>query len=55
MADENKLIPFILKREGGLANHPNYKGGATNKGITISSIHREGGNSLTTQKKCEDE
>ena len=37
MADVNKLAPFILKWEGGFVNHPDDLGGATNKGITIST------------------
>jgi Putative secretion activating protein len=37
MADANKLIPFILKWEGGFVNDPNDLGGATNKGITIGT------------------
>lgn len=32
------LIPIILKWEGGFVNHPNDKGGATNKGITIGTF-----------------
>ena len=35
MADPKKLIPFILKWEGGFVNDPDDLGGATNKGITI--------------------
>lgn len=38
MADAKKLIPFILKWEGGFSNHPSDRGGATNKGITISTF-----------------
>ena len=38
MAEKKKLIPFILKWEGGFANHPDDKGGATNKGITIATL-----------------
>lgn len=37
MADAQKLIPFILKWEGGFANHPLDKGGPTNKGITFNT------------------
>jgi len=37
MADMNKFIPFILKWEGGFVNDPDDLGGATNKGITIST------------------
>ena len=38
MADKNKLIPFILKWEGGFADHPLDRGGATNKGITYKTF-----------------
>lgn len=37
MADVNILAPFILSFEGGFANHPSDKGGATNKGVTIGT------------------
>lgn len=37
MADINKLIPIILKWEGGFVNDPDDLGGATNKGITIGT------------------
>ena len=29
-----KMLQFILAREGGYSNHPDDKGGETNKGIT---------------------
>ena len=35
MAKIEILAPFILSWEGGFSNHPNDKGGATNKGVTI--------------------
>lgn len=38
MADPKKLIPFILKWEGGFVNGPDDLGGATNKGITIGTF-----------------
>ena len=37
MADVNKIIPFILKWEGGFVNDPDDLGGATNKGVTIGT------------------
>ena len=38
MADAKKLIPFILRWEGGFVNDPDDLGGATNKGITIGTF-----------------
>ena len=37
MADIMKLAPFILSWEGGFVNDPDDLGGATNKGVTIST------------------
>lgn len=37
MADVNKLAPFILQWEGGFVNDSDDLGGATNKGITLST------------------
>lgn len=37
MAKIELLAPKILKWEGGFVDHPNDKGGATNKGITIGT------------------
>ena len=37
MADYKKLIPHILKWEGGWANDPADKGGPTMKGITLTT------------------
>ena len=37
MANVNKLKPFILKWEGGFVNDPDDLGGATNKGITLTT------------------
>lgn len=38
MANSSKLVPFILQWEGGFVNDPDDLGGATNKGITISTF-----------------
>lgn len=38
MANYLKLKPFILKWEGGFANVKNDRGGATNKGITLTTF-----------------
>lgn len=37
MADVTKIVPHILKWEGGFVNDPDDLGGATNKGITIKT------------------
>ncbi|MFR9603282.1 MAG: glycosyl hydrolase 108 family protein [Rikenellaceae bacterium] len=37
MADIETLAPFILSFEGGFVDHPNDRGGATNKGVTLST------------------
>lgn len=37
MADFSPVKDFILSWEGGYSNHPNDKGGPTNKGVTWSS------------------
>lgn len=37
MAQISKLIPFILKWEGGYINDPADLGGATNKGVTLAT------------------
>lgn len=42
MADVNKLLPFILKWEGGFVNDPADKGGATNKGVTLTTWRQVG-------------
>lgn len=37
MASVEKLVPHILRWEGGWANDPDDLGGATNKGVTFST------------------
>jgi len=37
MADYRQLVPFILSWEGGFADVPGDRGGATNKGVTIAT------------------
>lgn len=37
MAQCEILLPFILRWEGGYVNDPNDRGGATNKGVTLST------------------
>ena len=37
MANIDKLIPYILKWEGGFVYDPTDRGGATNKGVTIAT------------------
>lgn len=37
MANVNKLAPWILKWEGGFVNDSDDLGGATNKGVTLST------------------
>jgi lysozyme family protein len=42
MADINKLVPIILKWEGGFVNDPVDRGGATNMGVTIGTWKQVG-------------
>lgn len=37
MANVEKIVPFILKWEGGFVNDPDDLGGATNKGVTLAT------------------
>lgn len=47
MADYKKLVPFILKWEGGFANDKNDSGGATNKGVTLATFRQYYGSGKT--------
>lgn len=38
MADYKKLVPFVLKHEGGISDDPQDAGGFTNKGITLKTF-----------------
>ncbi len=38
MADYKKLVPFILKWEGGFVNDPHDLGGETNHGVTLATF-----------------
>jgi lysozyme family protein len=40
MSDVKKLVPFILRWEGGFVDDPLDKGGATNKGVTIATFRQ---------------
>lgn len=42
MAQISILAPFILSWEGGFRNHPDDRGGATNKGVTIATWKAQG-------------
>ena len=47
MADYKKLTPFILEWEGGYANDPDDRGGATNRGVTIGTFRHYYGQQAT--------
>lgn len=47
MANHLLLIPKVLKWEGGFVNHPNDKGGATNKGVTLQTFRKYFGKTKT--------
>lgn len=49
MADYKKLIPTVLKWEGGFVNHPSDPGGATNSGVTLSTFRNVYGKDKTVQ------
>lgn len=49
MAKSDILAPFIRSWEGGYVNHPNDKGGATNRGVTIGTFRAVFGQSKTVE------
>jgi lysozyme family protein len=57
MSDFRTFLKKILKWEGGYANHPNDRGGCTNKGIILSTYRQYFGASKTCEdlKKITDE
>jgi lysozyme family protein len=50
MADYRKLVPFLLKWEGGFVNDPLDSGGATNKGVTIATFRKFYGADATVEQ-----
>lgn len=50
MANSKLLQPFILRWEGGFVNDPLDRGGATNKGITISTFRQFYGKDATVEQ-----
>lgn len=47
MASLLYFAPLLKKLEGGYVNHPNDKGGATNKGVTLSTFRKYFGKTKT--------
>ena len=50
MAKAEKLIPKILRWEGGFVNDPDDAGGATNKGVTIATFRKFYGKEATIEQ-----
>jgi lysozyme family protein len=50
MANYTKIIPFILRWEGGFVNDPLDKGGATNKGVTLGTYRQFYGATATVEQ-----
>lgn len=50
MANPQKLVPFILRWEGGFVNDPDDAGGATNKGVTIATFRQFYGADATVEQ-----
>ena len=40
MARAERLMPFILRWEGGFSDHPADRGGATNRGVTLATFQQ---------------
>lgn len=57
MADFAPILKHTLQWEGGFVNHPNDRGGATNKGVTLRTYRAYFGNHKTVDdlKKITDE
>lgn len=57
MADYTQLVPIIKKWEGGFVNDPDDSGGATNKGVTLSTFRSFYGSNKTVDdlKKLTDQ
>lgn len=49
MADYQELVPIIKKWEGGFVNDPSDSGGATNKGVTLSTFRSFYGSNKTVE------
>lgn len=49
MANYKLLKPFILKWEGGFVNNKNDAGGATNKGVTLTTFRKYYGQSKSIE------
>lgn len=47
MADFSLYAPKLLQLEGGFVNHPDDKGGVTNKGVTLSTYRQYCGQDKT--------
>lgn len=49
MATKERIVKFIKDREGGFVNDPNDRGGATNKGVTLSTYRKVCGSGKTVE------
>lgn len=50
MAKAERLIPKLLRWEGGFVNDPDDAGGATNKGVTIATFRKFYGEDATIEQ-----